>query len=54
MALVAHYANCNGPAYELDEAERLFNAALAALPSGHAMRAQVQNYLSGVSTLRRS
>jgi hypothetical protein len=54
MALVAHYANCRGPAAELDEAERLFSAALAALPAGHAMRGQVQNYLSGISKLRRS
>jgi tetratricopeptide (TPR) repeat protein len=52
MALLAHYANFSGPAAELDEAERLFNAALATLPENHALRPQVQNYLSSVSTLR--
>jgi hypothetical protein len=52
MALVAHYANSSGPAAELDEAERLFNAALAALPPNHALRPQVQSYLAGVSALR--
>jgi hypothetical protein len=52
MALVAHCANCSGPAAELDEAERLFNAALATLPASHALRPQVQNYLAGISALR--
>jgi tetratricopeptide (TPR) repeat protein len=54
MALVAHYANCDGPPAELDEAERLFNEALATLPPAHALRPHVQNYLNGVSTLRLS
>ncbi|HEX3957139.1 MAG TPA: hypothetical protein VHZ03_10975 [Trebonia sp.] len=52
MALVAHYANTSGLAAELDEAERLFNAALATLPPDHALRPQVQSYLAGVSALR--
>jgi tetratricopeptide (TPR) repeat protein len=52
MALVAHYANCDGPPAELDEAERLFNEALATLPPTHALRPHIQNYLNGVSTLR--
>ena len=52
MALVAHYANSNGTAAELDEAERLFNAALTTLPANHPLRPQVQNYLAGVSALR--
>jgi tetratricopeptide (TPR) repeat protein len=52
MALVAHYANTSGPAAELDEAERLFNAALETLPPDHALRPQVQSYLAGVSALR--
>jgi len=52
MALVAHYANSSGQAAELDEAERLFNAALATLPANHALRPQVQSYLAGVSALR--
>jgi hypothetical protein len=54
MALVAHYANCNGPTGELDEAERLFNEALTTVPAGHSLRAQVQGYLNGVATLRRN
>ncbi|MCW2932709.1 MAG: hypothetical protein JWM19_3671 [Actinomycetia bacterium] len=52
MALVAHYANSSGAAAELDEAERLFNAALATLPPDHELRPQVQSYLAGVSALR--
>jgi hypothetical protein len=52
MALVAHYANGGGAASDLDEAERLFNATLAALPAGHALRPQVQSYLNGISGLR--
>ena len=52
MALVAHYANSGGAAAELDEAERLFNVALATLPPNHALRPQVQSYLAGVSALR--
>jgi hypothetical protein len=52
MALVAHYANGSGARAELDEAERLFNAALAAMPASHALRPQVQNYLAGISALR--
>jgi tetratricopeptide (TPR) repeat protein len=52
MALVAHYANSSGAATDLDEAERLFNAALATLPPNHALRPQVQSYLAGVSALR--
>lgn len=54
MALVAHYANCSGPAAELDEAERLFNEALTTLPPAHTLRGQVQGYLTGVATLRRN
>jgi hypothetical protein len=54
MALVAHYANFDGPAAELDEAERLFNAALVALPASHPLRPQVQNYLAGVTALRQA
>jgi hypothetical protein len=52
MALVAHYANCDGPPTELDEAERLFNESLATLPAAHQLRAQIQSYLNGISALR--
>ena len=52
MALVAHYANCDGPPAELDEAERLFNESLATLPPAHQLRAQIQSYLNGISALR--
>lgn len=52
MALVAHYANCDGPPAELDEAERLFNEALTTLPPTHALRSQIQSYLSGITALR--
>jgi len=52
MALVAHYANCDGPPAELDEAERLFNESLATLPPAHPLRAQIQSYLSGITALR--
>jgi Flp pilus assembly protein TadD len=52
MALVAHRANNQGPQSELDEAERLFSQALAALPADHALRSQVQGYVDAVAALR--
>jgi tetratricopeptide (TPR) repeat protein len=52
MALVAHFANCGRPPGELDEAERVLNVALAALPQAHPLRGQVQDYLDSVSALR--
>jgi hypothetical protein len=52
MALVAHHANSQGPQSELDEAERLFSQALAALPASHALRSQIQGYLDAVTALR--
>ncbi|HEX4829769.1 MAG TPA: hypothetical protein VH478_01575 [Trebonia sp.] len=52
MALVAHYANCDGPPAELDEAERLFNEALATLAPSHAVRGQIQSYMNGINALR--
>lgn len=54
MALVAHYANCGRPRGELDEAERVLNVALTALPQAHPLRGQVQDYLASVSALRRA
>jgi len=53
-ALIARFAHRGWPASELDEAEQLFNEALDSLPPAHALRAQIQNYLAGVTALRRA
>jgi hypothetical protein len=51
-ALIARYAHRGWPASELDDAERLFTEALDSLPAAHPLRAQIQNYLAGVTSLR--
>ena len=53
-ALIARFAHRGWPAADLDEAELLFNQALDSLPPAHPLRAQIQNYLAGVSALRRA
>jgi tetratricopeptide (TPR) repeat protein len=51
-ALIARFAHRGWPASDLDEAEQLFRQALDSLPAAHPLRAQVQNYLAGVTALR--